>query len=453
MATEFIYLLQANAGIALFYAFYKLFCCRDTFLVWRRVVLLLLPVLSFLLPWVGMSDWMQGQTAVTRVADYYETLALPEVLVTPLNSMGRTVGFYRLCSLVLWVGMVSLCGRILIQLISLFRLARISPSGVLEGVRVRYLQEPSGAFSFFGWIFVCKDSVKPDEVKEVLTHELAHVRQWHSVDILLMEALTAICWWNPFAWLVRQEVRRNLEYLADRSVIASGVAPRHYQYHLLQAVCSFPEIGLSNHFNFTHLKERIIMMNKKQTNGAAHLKYVLFALPAFALLVAGNVSCTSETKPADEAVQENPEKVAVEAEPGKEQPVPSESSNVTVSVAEVGEGQAIPEASSAEEDILEVAEVMPEFPGGYKALLEFISKNVSYPEEAMKNAWQGRVVLQFVIEKDGAVSNIKVLRSVNETLDNEAMRVIREMPKWTPGKDKGKEVRCKYTIPIVFALK
>ena len=96
---------------------------------------------------------------------------------------------------------------------------------------------------------------------------------------------------------------------------------------------------------------------------------------------------------------------------------------------------------------------MPEFPGGYKALLEFISKNVSYPEEAMKNAWQGRVVLQFVIEKDGAVSNIKVLRSVNETLDNEAMRVIREMPKWTPGKDKGKEVRCKYTIPIVFALK
>lgn len=233
MATEFIYLLQVNAGIALFYAFYKLFCCRDTFLVWRRVVLLLLPVLSFLLPWVGMSDWMQGQTAVTRVADYYETLALPEVLVTPLNSMGRTVGFYRLCSLVLWVGMVSLCGRILIQLISLFRLARISPSGVLEGVRVRYLQEPSGAFSFFGWIFVCKDSVKPDEVKEVLTHELAHVRQWHSVDILLMEALTAICWWNPFAWLVRQEVRRNLEYLADRSVIASGVAPRHYQYHLL----------------------------------------------------------------------------------------------------------------------------------------------------------------------------------------------------------------------------
>lgn len=320
MATEFIYLLQVNAGIALFYAFYKLFCCRDTFLVWRRVVLLLLPVLSFLLPWVGMSDWMQGQTAVTRVADYYETLALPEVLVTPLNSMGRTVGFYRLCSLVLWVGMVCLCGRILIQLISLFRLARISPSGVLEGVRVRYLQEPSGAFSFFGWIFVCKDSVKPDEVKEVLTHELAHVRQWHSVDILLMEALTAICWWNPFAWLVRQEVRRNLEYLADRSVIASGVVPRHYQYHLLQAICSFPEIGLSNHFNFTHLKERIIMMNKKQTNGAAHLKYVLFALPAFALLVAGNVSCTSETKPVDEAVQENPEKVAVEAEPGKEQP-------------------------------------------------------------------------------------------------------------------------------------
>lgn len=432
MATEFIYLLQVNAGIALFYAFYKLFCCRDTFLVWRRVVLLLLPVLSFLLPWVGMSDWMQGQTAVTRVADYYETLALPEVLVTPLNSMGRTVGFYRLCSLVLWVGMVCLCGRILIQLISLFRLARISPSGVLEGVRVRYLQEPSGAFSFFGWIFVCKDSVKPDEVKEVLTHELAHVRQWHSVDILLMEALTAICWWNPFAWLVRQEVRRNLEYLADRSVIASGVAPRHYQYHLLQAVCSFPEIGLSNHFNFTHLKERIIMMNKKQTNGAAHLKYVLFALPAFALLVAGNVSCTSETKPADEAVQENSEKVAVEAGPEKEQPAP--------------------EASSAEEEILEVAEVMPEFPGGVEALLGYISKNVRYPEEAQKNGWEGRVILQFVVEKDGTVNNIKVLRGVNEPLDKEAMRIVRGMPKWTPGKDKGREVRCKYTIPIVFKL-
>ena len=100
----------------------------------------------------------------------------------------------------------------------------------------------------------------------------------------------------------------------------------------------------------------------------------------------------------------------------------------------------------------DVVEQMPEFPGGQEALMKFLSESVKYPKEAFKDGVQGRVVVQFVVEKDGSISEVEVVKKVNEHLDAEAVRVVNAMPKWKPGKQKGENVRVKYTLPISFRL-
>ena len=423
-----VYFLEANLGIVLFYAFYRLLCVRDTFFVGRRVALLSFVAASFVLPFVGM-EWSSFSMTESPVTEYVTTFLMPEVTVAtrgPSAPHPLSAGF--LLAMLYYAGVAVMAVRMGARWVSVLRLLRVSPSGVMRGRRVRLLPDPSGPFSFFGWIFVHRESVKPDEEAEVLAHETAHVRQWHSVDVVLMELLTVVCWWNPFAWLMKRETRENLEYLADRSVIRSGFNPRGYQYHLVALACQNGKAGLINSFNLSNLKKRIIMMNKKRTNRTGYLKYALFAFPAFALLMLGNMSCTSEKKQADESVKEQP----VSVPDSVDQPV------------------AVP---LVEDTIYNVVEEMPQFPGGVSKLMEFITKNLQYPESAQEQGIQGRVIAQYVVEKDGSVSNIRVIRGVSEELDAEAVRVLKLMPKWTPGKQNGKPVRCRYTIPVQFRIR
>ena len=425
-----VYFLEANLGIVLFYAFYRLLCVRDTFFVGRRVALLSFVAASFVLPFVGM-EWSSFSMTESPVTEYVTTFLMPEVTVGtrgPSAPHPLSAGF--LLAMLYYAGVAVMAVRMGARWVSVLRLLRVSPSGVMRGRRVRLLPDPSGPFSFFGWIFVHRGSVKPDEEAEVLAHETAHVRQWHSVDVVLMELLTVVCWWNPFAWLMKRETRENLEYLADRSVIRSGFNPRGYQYHLVALACQNGKAGLINSFNLSNLKKRIIMMNKRRTNRTGYLKYALFAFPAFALLMLGNMSCTSEKKQADESVTEQTAPVSEPVQAPADTPAPAET----------------------EEEVYTVVEQMPEFPGGVQKLLDFISQNIQYPQTAMKQNVQGRAIVQFVIEKDGSLSNFNVLRSVHPDLDAEAVRVVKSMPKWKPGMQKGEPVRCKYTLPVMFKL-
>lgn len=169
------------------------------------------------------------------------------------------------------------------------------------------------------------------------------------------------------------------------------------------------------------------MMNKKKSNAAGHIKYALFVLPAFALLVAGNISCSQDASQTEDAKEEVVAPVSPEA---KETPADS----------------------TVKEEVFMVAEQMPEYPGGMKEMLKFLQENVKYPENAMKNNVQGRVIVQFVVEKDGTPTEFKVLRSVDPDLDAEALRVMKAMPKWKPGMQKGQVVRVKFTVPVSFKL-
>ena len=423
-----LYLLQVNVGLILFYALYKLVCTRDTFFRSRRFILIVSLVLPFILPFIDVREWLESRDRMIMLTHFDYSAVLPEIVVG--SEVAETGS--RVFVLSEWIGYLYLAGvvvllvRLVVQAFSLYRLIVRMPEKEINGVRVKCLNDPSGPFSFFGWIFMNPATVKEDELDEILTHEMAHVKQHHSVDVLLAEMVSICCWMNPFAWLLKREVSLNLEFLADRKVMEAGFATKSYQYHLLGLAYNH-KYGLSNNFNFSHLKQRIIMMNKKKSNGAGHIKYALFVLPAFALLVAGNISCSQDASQTEDAKEEVVAPVSPEA---KEAPADS----------------------TAKEEVFMVAEQMPEFPGGMKELLKFLQDNLKYPENAMKNNVQGRVIVQFVVEKDGTPTEFKVLRSVDPDLDAEALRVLQTMPKWKPGMQRGEVVRVKYTVPVSFKL-
>lgn len=423
-----LYLLQVNVGLILFYALYKLVCTRDTFFRSRRFILIVSLVLPFILPFIDVREWLESRDRMIMLTHFDYSAVLPEIVV---GSEAVETGS-RVFVLSEWIGYLYLAGvvvllvRLVVQAFSLYRLIVRMPEKEINGVRVKCLNDPSGPFSFFGWIFMNPAAVKEDEISEILTHEMAHVKQHHSVDVLLAEMVSICCWMNPFAWLLKREVRLNLEFLADRKVMEAGFATKSYQYHLLGLAYNH-KYGLSNNFNFSHLKQRIIMMNKKKSNAAGHIKYALFVLPAFALLVAGNISCSQDASQTEDAKEEVVAPVSPDA---KEAPADS----------------------TAKDEVFMVAEQMPEFPGGMKEMLKFLQENVKYPENAMKNNVQGRVIVQFVVEKDGTPTEFKVLRSVDPDLDAEALRVMKAMPKWKPGMQKGQVVRVKFTVPVSFKL-
>lgn len=423
-----LYLLQVNVGLILFYALYKLVCTRDTFFRSRRFILIVSLVLPFILPFIDVREWLESRDRMIMLTHFDYSAVLPEIVV---GSEAAETG-NRVFVLSEWIGYLYLAGvvvllvRLAVQAFSLSRLIIRMPEKEINGVRVKCLNDPSGPFSFFRWIFMNPAAVKEDEINEILTHEMAHVKQHHSVDVLLAEMVSICCWMNPFAWLLKREVRLNLEFLADRKVMEAGFATKSYQYHLLGLAYNH-KYGLSNNFNFSHLKQRIIMMNKKKSNAAGHIKYALFVLPAFALLVAGNISCSQDASQTEDAKEEVVAPVSPDA---KEAPADS----------------------TAKEEVFMVAEQMPEYPGGMKEMLKFLQENVKYPENAMKNNVQGRVIVQFVVEKDGTPTEFKVLRSVDPDLDAEALRVMKAMPKWKPGMQKGQVVRVKFTVPVSFKL-
>ena len=406
------YLIKANVVLVVLFGFYQLISAGDTFFKWRRVSLLTIYVLSLLLPTIDLSV-LVNETAplgniLPRVA-----YNLPEVMVKPTRD---AFDWQRLAVWLYAVVALALLLRVLWQVVVVCRLAQRSERATLHGTAVCLLTGDYSPFSFFRWIFVNPVNKSPSQVKQILTHEQTHVAQWHSVDALLSQLFVTAFWFNPVAWLMRLQVRNNLEYLADRSVISGGTDKKAYQYHLLAVAYRTNVATITNNFNVLPLKKRIKMMNKQTSNPLARFKYLLFVPLAVALLAMNST-----------AMRANVQKKVVKT------------TKVT-------------KKTGTTDKVYEVCEQMPTFPGGDAALMKYLSENVKYPALAIKAQEQGRVVVSFTVEKDGAISDVKVARSVTPSLDAEAVRVIKAMPKWTPGKQDGQLVRVRYNVPVSFKL-
>ena len=406
------YLIKANVVLVVLFGFYQLISAGDTFFKWRRLSLLTIYVLSLFLPAIDLSVLVNETAPLGNILPRM-AYNLPEVMVKPTRDafdwQQLAVWLYASVALALLL-------RVFWQVVVVCRLAQRSERTTLHGTAVCLLTGNYSPFSFFRWIFVNPVNKSPSQVKQILTHEQTHVTQWHSIDALLSQLFVAAFWFNPIAWLMRVQVRSNLEYLADRSVLCEGMDKKAYQYHLLAVAYRKNVATITNNFNVLPLKKRIKMMNKQTSNPLARLKYLLF-VPLTIALMAMNSS-------------------VIRANIQKE---------------EVREAQTVKKAAP-DNKVYEVCEQMPSYVGGQPALMKYLIENVRYPKAAVEAKQQGRVVVQFVVEKDGAVSGVKLLKSVTPLLDAEAIRVVKAMPKWNPGKKDGKLVRVRYALPVSFRL-
>lgn len=290
-----VYFLKINVAIALFYAFYRLFFYKDTFFAWRRTALLCFFAVSAAVPLLDIQHWIVQQEPMAAMADLYAAVVLPELTLTPqpetdwrqLVADGIVVAYWLVAAL--------LALRFLVQLAGIVRLARRCPTQKIDGTTVHLLPRAEGPFSFFRWIFVCPDAHTGDELHEILTHERTHARQWHSIDVLTGELACIICWFNPFAWLMKREIRTNLEYMADEKVLETGYDSRTYQYHLLGLSHHKAAANIYNSFNVLPLKRRITMMNKRRTREIGRTKYLMFLPLAALLMIVSNIEAVART--------------------------------------------------------------------------------------------------------------------------------------------------------------
>ena len=495
MTPEFAYLLKVNVAFVLFYAFYRLFFYKDTFFKLRRAILLAFFGLALFYPLLNIQDWVRQQEPIADVIYMYSAM-LPEA--TAKADAAASVDWYGwlLGSLgfIYWGIVASLCGRFLVQLSSILWLAHTSERVVIHETPVYALRKAAGPFSFFRMVFLHPESHSDKETDEILTHECTHVSQWHSIDVILSEMMCMACWFNPFVWLLKREVRHNLEYLADNTVIQSGYDSKSYQYHLLGLAHHQSVTTLYNSFNVLHLKNRIMMMNKKRSPGIVRTKYLIFIPLVGILMLLSNIEAVARltVRLANEATVSNAMVTAtgilvdetgqpligasVVVKGGKERTITDRKGAFSLEVPANAilrcsyQGRESQEVLAADmtnnthlslssksremnEQVFTVVEKMPSFPGGDAELLKYIATNIKYPKESQDNGEQGRVICSFIVGRDGSVNNPEVLRGVTPLLNEEAVRVINTMPRWNPGMQRGKAVAVKYTVPITFRLK
>ncbi len=467
-----IYLIKINVALMLLYGFYRLTVSRDTFFGLRRLTLWLIYVIALMVPALNLEYWVRDTPTMESMANVYADTFYPVVVVKAQASgitwMDMLLGIY-------WVGVAVLSLRLVWQLFSIIRLAVISRKQEVEGITVHLLRGEGSPFSFFRWVFMYPSTLEGKQLHEVMVHECTHVSGLHSLDTLFSELFSIACWFNPFAWLMKQEVRMNLEYLADESVLSDGNARKSYQYHLLGLAYRQPKDStkIANNFNLLPLKKRIKMMNKRRTSEIGKAKYLLFAPLAGVLLMVSNIESVAreigEQIPEVAEVQQKAEqalnadvavvnptaeeaKAAAEAKKAEEAKTAELAKSEAEQKSEAKASDATAPADTTKNVVYDVTETLPQFPGGQGVLMKYLAANIKYPASAVKAKKQGRVIVTFIIQKDGSVAKARIARSVDPELDAEALRIVKAMPNWTPGTQDGKPVNVKYTIPVVFSL-
>ena len=453
MNDALMYFLKVNIAIALFYSFYRLVFYHDTFWSTRRFYLVLSILLSFAYPLISISGWLERQQPMQAILSNYVQLNEITVSTTPAS----TITLENLVLAVYFIVAVILLGKMAFQLASVLRWIMKGEKRMLDGVEIRAIDGNITPFSFFRTIVMNPAMHSEHETRQILTHESTHARQWHSLDAILSELLTVCCWINPAAWLLKREIRHNLEFLADNSVVRSGIDPRNYQYHLLQLSCQIPENQLINKFNVSPLKKRITMMNQQKTRKAGILKYSLIVPMALALVLSSNAEAlvTNARHMISKTTDEKSESAVTMETQDAYPPGGSEITEKTEVQTPAGNivQDSKPEPKVTTDDkIYNVIDKMPLFPGGEKELLNFIAKNLKYPVEAQKKGIQGKIIVRFVVTKEGKVENAEVIRGIDPSIDNEGLRVVNSLPDWTPGEQNGEKVSVYYTLPIAFKL-
>lgn len=450
----FIYSVKVAVCLTLFYLFHKLLMSRDTFHTFNRFAILSMMLLSLVLPLVHLS--LDSEAGINRGTVALEGLVAQTVVDDGGNGVGEGLTLTQVLLATYVLGVVLFIGKALLSVGSLLRLIRRARCvEVRNGIRIYTMQGDISPFSWFRYIIMSEKDWHENR-REIVLHEMAHIRRCHSMDVAVCNMMIVFQWYNPAAWLLKRELQAVHEYEADEAVLSAGVDATHYQMLLIRKTVGERLFSMANNLNHNSLKKRITMMKIKRTNPVQKAK-IAFVLPLAAMTVAAFASQKVENL-SDKVEQESEAFSSVSDNPV----VRAVGETTRVAAVKVQEEKALEEASSLSmaSDTAEtksgkefpcIPETFPQFPGGHIALFEYLSKNIKFPKSKENEDVKVRVVTSFTVEKDGSITDAKIVRSQGEAFDNEALRVINGMPKWIPGTQNGKAVSVKYTLPITFS--
>ena len=551
MGTLLIYIMKSAVCLAVFYLFYKLLMSRETFHRFNRFSLLGLMIICSIIPFVKISidsptESVQGAVSMD------ELLTAPVIInsdIAPQTNDYSAMEYIIVFATAIYIiGILFFTAREIFQFRKVLNITRkgteedisLYINNNVKNIKLIVTDENISPFSWMNRIVISRTDLE-ENGREILCHEMAHISNHHSIDLIITDICILLQWFNPASWLIKSELQNVHEFEVDETVIRNGIDAKNYQLLLIKKAVGSRLYSIANSFNHSKLKKRITMMMKKKSSPWARAKY-LYILPLAAVAVAAfahpeisklsdeissvkvnDFSAITEyheventySKPnglilvegtvVDDAtgkaikgasilergstygtisdengkfslrVTENSVIVvsyvgkqtcsfvasAIEVKNMKDKPIRMKDEvQVTDEVVVVGYEQEetpqkedIPQATTSQNgEVYMVVEQMPEYPGGISELMKYIARNIKYPADALREKKQGRVIVQFTVGTDGYTSDFKVMHSVSPSLDAEAIRVLANMPKWTPGMQRGKTVPVKYTVPVTFRL-
>ena len=477
MEMDFLtYMLKAAVLTAAFLLIYLLLLKRETFHKVNRYIILASFILSYLLPLCHIRIHRDNpidettQTVPTYInntpvqkdysaTQYTETSpasmssgstvtnsSVPSTTQSlPLDNSERTrISTSGLITILFWTYLTGMAVMLIWKLIPIIHVYRIIRNGRTvkadDGYTLIGTQFPVSPFNWMQYIVLNENDLTHAD-PSIIEHEKAHITSHHSADLILVDLFSLPQWFNPAVWLIRRELQVIHEYEADEAVLDGGVDPKSYQMLLIKKAAGSRLQSITNCLHQSSIKKRITMMLKKKSNPWARAK-LLFAVPVAAVSVA--VFATPEASALTTEISDC--KVSIIFSDVQKD------GQFSADEGKIVHYEATMKPAEDDSPVFTVVEQQPEFPGGEVALWEFMKNSLHYPEDALKTGTEGRVIISFIVEKDGSISSPVIEKSPHESLSKEAIRIINSMPKWKPGMQRGQVVRVKYVLPISFRL-
>ena len=514
MATSIISIAIA---VAVLWLTYRVLFINSNRLVFNRAFLIIALGFSLILPAAGVFIGKNMPQINSYKQNLFQGIMLDEVVITAdgvtisvptevtADEMAVTSESAHSFDIWRYIWIIYIIGVGVMTLLFLIKLARLaiviirSPKKKMPGYTAVFTGKEHGSYSFFNYAFFPNENVSA----EIVRHEMSHIAHHHSADILFVELMMILQWFNPFIYLYKRELQSLHEYMADRDVVATGIDKQNYMMLILQQCTAVDFSNMSNNFSFILTKKRLKMITQNKKAKGVVIK-ALLTLPLFALLLFANCQTNGQNKASAENTKETEKTVeAANLTNFKlsdgcivsfSDPLEITFSDEEAGISKtryyfnlndikndttfmMGEHEIVAVKNHDEYNSLSVkidgkdldinflggmvkddseTSVEPDtpatFPGGEFKMVEYLRDNLIYPEPAREKGIEGKVYVQFVVEEDGSITNVKIMRSVNKWLDAEAFRVIKSMPKWNPGTQNGKPVRTTMMLPINFKI-
>ena len=402
------YVIKSAMALALLYTCIIPLLEKETFHRLNRILILGCLIMSFAIPLVHFTGGTNPTVDMVR-----QTVQLPEVLINGDASEQSIWSWADIMICIYIIGVVAIFFMTVVQTVRLTKqLRQCEHITDNRGNTIVLTDCATSPFCLFHYIVMSRDDYANNR-SFILTHEQEHIRLGHCIDLIILQVATIIQWFNPFVWLIGKNLKAIHEFEVDEAVLNKGIDATQYQKFLVVKAVGNRLQPFANNLNKESLKRRIIMMNQKRSNRWIMLKALLvIPVATLAVSVFANGTNASETP---------------------KEPHPQKTTQTKIHDA---------------------VEEMPEFNGGQLAMMEFLMNNMKYPQAAVKAKQQGKAIVGFVVRKDGTVSDVHITKSAGHAvLDEEAIRVVKAMPAWKPGKQKGEPVNVKYSVPITFKLK